>query len=654
MSSAKAFHSDPELIKEFQDQSLEDLDGVERQILAFRADGRAQDLIQEIFRSIHTIKGSAAYLGFAATKRLAHTFENVLDQMRKQPRRAESLHDQDVLVTFLKVIDFLRLLVKDPAAEANVEASPEYHSVLRALEGFASADDARASEVKPAVVLPQTATTGSETTKAPSSFDKLLNQQRERIEHALASSPPQLASAERALRTLARAIAQGKSEQTRAWTAPIENALKLLNEATTAASKVHALRAFTDLFHRPPEPESVAAPVSSASERKTIRVDERLIDDLMTLVGELIVTRNSLSHWQSRLPERAVEDSHFRLLKEINHRLNHVATEMQSSVAQARWVPIGVLFNRMQRLVLDLSHQTGKPVRLVTSGEDSGIDRTLVEFLNEPLVHLIRNAVDHGIESSEARRAAGKPECGTLTLSARQEGDRLLVQLHDDGKGIDVDLVARRAIERGLISSEKRLQMTDAELTNLVFAPGFSTAAAVTEISGRGVGMDAVLHGLKKVNGSVKLTTDPGQGTTVTLELPLSLAVTEALLVASGRDIFAIPLRSVLEIVKIDRAAMGTMIDQALFHLRGQVLAVQNLREALNIAYDEGRTEDRLTALIIQSNAQSRALLVDRVVRKEEIVIKPLQAGTSSHKAVTGAAVMGDGSAILVVDPSYL
>ncbi len=414
---------------------------------------------------------------------------------------------------------------------------------------------------------------------------------------------------------------------------------------------------------KPAEPARAAKPAQpgkpggSASEAhkssSTIRVDHERLDHLMNLIGELIINRNRYALIARSLEGRE-EDINVaevaQSLSETTYAMARISDDLQDTIMKVRMVPVSSVFSRFPRLVRDLSKKSGKEVDLIMEGEETELDKSVVEVIGDPLVHLIRNSVDHGIEAEETRVSAGKPPKGRVTLRAFHKGNSVAIEIEDDGKGIDPAKMREVAIKKGIISPEEAAQLDDREAIELIFAPGFSSAEKITDISGRGVGMDVVRTNIKSLKGSVSTYSEIGKGTRFTLSLPLTLAIIDALMVNVSGQMYAIPLDAVSETTKIETVRLTDVKGRKAVTLRGEVLGIVELSEMLGLQRNENLPEV-LSVVVIHDNERRLGLVVDELLERQEIVIKPLGAYLGDLKGISGATIMGDGSVILILDP---
>lgn len=393
----------------------------------------------------------------------------------------------------------------------------------------------------------------------------------------------------------------------------------------------------------------------TATEHKsssTIRVDHEKLDHLMNLIGELIINRNRYTMLARRLEEQGSNADIVEIaqdLSETTYAMARISDELQDTIMKVRMVPVASVFSRFPRLVRDLSRKSGKEVELILEGEETELDKSVVEVIGDPLVHLIRNSVDHGIEPENERVAQGKPIKGKVTLRAYHKGNSVAIEIEDDGKGLDPDKLREVAIKKGILGVEEAKLLDDREAMELIFAPGFSSAEKITDISGRGVGMDVVRTNIKNLKGSISIYSEIGKGTRFTLSLPLTLAIIDALMVSVAGEVFAIPLDAVSETTKLEASRLNDINGRKAVTLRGEVLGLIELSELLNLP--QATHTNVLSVVIIHSNERRLGLVVDKLLERQEIVIKPLGSYLGDIPCISGATIMGDGGVILILDP---
>ena len=559
-----------EIVREFLVESYENLDQLDRDLVALESHPGSRELLGSVFRTIHTIKGTSGFLAFSRLEQLTHVGENLLVELRDGHRSM----DQPTTDVLLRMVDTVRELL------AQIERTGD--------EGDVDVDGARA-----AIVAVQEGTL-TETVEPA-----------EPIEPAVTAAPavPAVPAVPTALPT-PRPAADGAPDP-----APLE--------------ETGTLRGAADA---------------------SIRVDVELLDSLMRQVGELVLARNRIS----RLASSAQDVD----LARSAQQLNLIASELQEGVMRTRMQPIEHVWSKMPRVVRDLATLCGREVRLEMIGGDTELDRGLLEAVKDPLTHLVRNAVDHGIEPPEARVAAGKPAQGVLELRASHAGGQVAVEVRDDGRGIDPEVVAAKAVAKGLRTAEQVAAMTSSELLQLLFLPGFSTAEQVTNVSGRGVGMDVVRTRIESIGGTVDVESTVGSGTVWRLRIPLTLAIMPSLSVECGGDLYALPQVHLVELVALDtqRSDAGVEYVHAapVYRLRGELLPLVSLAGALGV--EAGAPEGEQVIAVVQADQQRFGLLVDRVLTTEEIVVTPLAARLKAIGVYSGATVLGDGRVALILD----
>ena len=584
------FSQDPALLQEFLIESEELLEGMNQDLVALEQAPDDTELLNRIFRALHTIKGTSGFLNFDPVVRLSHRAEDVLNTLR----RSEVEFSRRIMDALLAARDQLSIMLQD-IREGGLK---DY-----ALDGLIAELEA---VQKPA---PAPSRLGdilvAEGVIAPGALQDVLQQQAQSGE----------------IRKIGELLVEkGLASQT-----DVSNAL--------ARQKRQA--------------DSVIA-------AQTMRVDVRKLDELIDLVGELVLERNRLFQLSRELSMGRLEMQDLtEAFSQSTARLSFITEELQAAGLRARMVPIDTVFRKFPRLVRDVAHNLKKEVDLLVSGEDTELDKTMVEMIGDPLVHLVRNSLDHGLELPDVRESGGKPRKGTIRLEARQEGDQIIISVADDGAGIDPARIAKKAMEKGLVTADRLRTMTTREILDFVFLPGFSTAEKISDLSGRGVGMDVVRSNLTKLNGTIELESKLGAGTTVFLRLPLTLAILPVLLVEVGNEIYALPLRSVVETARIRATELHRFEGSELLHLRGETVPLLRLRQIFKVQYraDE-KGSDKVVILGI--GERRFALLVDNLIGQESTVIKPLGSYLHHCSGIAGATISGDGRVRLVLDPADL
>ncbi len=397
-----------------------------------------------------------------------------------------------------------------------------------------------------------------------------------------------------------------------------------------------------------PKKESVLVQGKGVSDQ-TIRVDVNRLDNLMNLVGELVLARNQLALVATTMVMQHEDLKITNALNNASAQIDFITTELQAATMKTRMVPVGKLFGKLPRLIRDLSRETGKEIDLRIFGEETDLDKSIIEELNDPLVHLIRNSADHGIETPDVREKSGKPKRGVVQVKAEHEGNSIVISIEDDGKGMDPEILKRKAIEKGMITEAQAREMSKKEAFNLIFAPGFSTAAKVTNVSGRGVGMDVVRTNISKLKGIVDIESELGKGTKILLKLPLTLAIIQGLLARVQEDVFAIPLESVLEVNRVQRKDVATINGREVIRVRDSVIALARISETFNIARSN-HDEEWMYVVVVGFAERRLGMIVDSLLGQREIVVKSLGEYLGEVPGVAGSTILGDGKAIMIID----
>ncbi|HEY8414793.1 MAG TPA: chemotaxis protein CheA [Thermaerobacter sp.] len=639
-------------------ESEELVDTLESGLLALERGEVDAGLVDEIFRAAHTLKGSAATAGLEGMAGLTHAMENLLDEVRAG-RRSPGSGEVELL---LRAVDFLRETL---AAVAAGEHPPEPPEALYAALDAAVAGGETAAAVPASTVAGTTPDTGAtsdtgagstgngRTASAPQSQPAARADWR--VEAQLDPECPMPAvralQVLLALEPLGEVVASDPSREAieAEWSGRVVRVWLRGGDREAVGA---ALRSIPDLTRVRVEPAAPPSPQRQArsAEDRTIRVDVDLLDRLLNLVGELVIDRGRLARVGQRLAERNGAQDLAEELSRVTAHLGRVTGALQEVVLKTRMLPVAYVFRRFPRLVRDLAAQLGKEVELEVSGEDTELDRSLLDVIADPLLHLVRNALDHGIEPPEERLRLGKPRVGRLLLSASQEGHHVLIRLEDDGRGIDPDRVRATAVRKGLLSPERAAALGDREVLDLLFAPGFSTASNVTDVSGRGVGLDVVRKNVEGAGGRVEIESTPGRGTAFVLVLPLTLATLRALLVRVDRDVYAIPLASVAEVLQVEPAGVTSLQGRWATTVRGRVVPLFWLRQYAEPGFRPGRPARPVLAVLVHHQGRWVGLVVDRLLGEQEVVVKGLGRLLAGVRGLSGVTILGDGSLALILD----
>jgi two-component system chemotaxis sensor kinase CheA len=617
-----------ELTREFLIESQEGLDRMERCLTELEERPQDAGLIGDIFRSVHTIKGTTGFLGFKRLEKLAHAGENLLGLLRE----GKLVADQPIITGLLQLLDGLRSILKTIEAEDS-EGAGEDTALIERLEELqvpAKIPVKQVASAKAAVVPAPPAEPQPKPKSAPKSVRKSASP---------SSQPPAAAPQPSASPAKAAPVQTPQPSP-----APQES----LHADAVGSPEASAPKAPIDTEIEAGKSRVAASGAGSAAE-STLRVDVAVLNRMMNLVGELVLTRNQVLQVTSSDPNMTM----------LSRRLDMVTADLRESVMKARMQPVSNIFGKMPRIVRDLSQSLGRRVRLQVEGQETELDKSLLEAIKDPLTHAVRNSLDHGIEMPDVREAAGKDPEGTLKLRASQEGSHVVIEVSDDGAGVAVEKVRQKAIERGLITPEKAAQLGERELLQLVFLPGFSTAAAITNVSGRGVGMDVVRTNVEKIGGKVEIDSRPGKGTTLRLRIPLTLAIIPALIVRSVNQSFALPQGALSELVHVppEQAAQAIkwMEGAPLYLLRGKLLPLVFLDRLLvpGGAHKHATERDSFIA-VLDADGRRFGLVVDGLADPEEIVVKPLSAVLKGIGLYSGATVLGNADLALILDPGAI
>jgi two-component system chemotaxis sensor kinase CheA len=578
-----------DLISDFLTEANESLEVIDVELVSFEAHPNDRAALDKIFRLVHTLKGTCGFLGLGRLEALAHAGETLLGRFRDGKLEVSA----GAVTLVLKSIDRIKLVI-DGLGATGAEPAGDDGDLITALEAMAMGG-APPETLAPAPI------------EQVEGFDPELGR---------VLRPGEVSTADL---EAAFAAAEGPAEF--AYKAPLE---PVVAEA------------------RPAEASEEVAPIASA---QSIRVGVDVLEDMMTLVSELVLTRNQLL----QINRGRTDDSFSPPLQ----RLSTITGELQDSVMKTRMQPIGQAWKKLPRIIRDLANELDKKIDLVLDGEGTELDRQVLEQIRDPLTHMVRNSADHGLEGPDERRAAGKPETGQIQLSAYHEGGSVVIRLRDDGRGLDTVRIREKAIEKGLLSRSDAEALSEAQIHRLIFAPGFSTAAAVTNVSGRGVGMDVVRSNIEQIGGQIDLQSTFGAGCTVTIKIPLTLAIISALVVGAGGERFAVPQGSVLELIKIGEGAehRTEIIEQVrMVRLREELVPLIDLSGELVLNQE---TQPSFV-MIMKVGAHRFGVMVNEVIDTEEIVVKPLATVLRGISVFSGATLLGDGSVVLIIEPNGL
>lgn len=652
--------NDPEMAEIFESfvvETKETLEKLDLDLVQLEGAPDDADLLNEIFRSFHTVKGTSGFLGLAKMQALTHRLEDILNKLRK----GEALLTTQIMDGILSGYDSLGELLEIVETQKNEDYDTE--NAIKELEvilnNITSGGTATVEEKQEEIIEEK--------------VEENVDAENEKVVEEEQAVELEGLSADYDEEELQKAFIAGnkqlKSENNSGLSITTDNTVVLddlpvvdepstnnevveveLNLGNKTKAKEEVAPKATKVKTTDTPKSATKAVQSKAGVEQTIRVDVERLDELLNLVSELVLGRNRLTQLNTDVSAEYEGTEMSRNLGDTARQIDLLTTELQLAVMKTRMIKIGKVFNRFPRLVRDLSKETGKEISLVINGEKTELDKTLIEEINDPLVHLIRNSVDHGIESPEQRKEAGKSVKGTITLSAEHEGNHIIISIIDDGKGIDPEVIVNKSISKGIITKEKAKELSKQEIFNLIFAPGFSTAEKVTNVSGRGVGMDVVKTNVARLRGIIDIDSEVGKGTRIDIKLPLTLAIIQGLLVKVIGETIILPLSSVVEVVKINKEEIYQVNKTECIKLRERVLPLINID---NLLYhtDTFHKETENQFVVVIGLAEKRyGIKVDDLIGQKEVVIKSLGKYLGNIEGVAGSTIMGDGAVVMIAD----
>ncbi|MUU21911.1 hybrid sensor histidine kinase/response regulator [Helicobacter pylori] len=650
-----------EIMEDFLIEAFEMNEQLDQDLVELEHNPEDLDLLNRIFRVAHTIKGSSSFLNLNILTHLTHNMEDVLNRARK----GEIKITPDIMDVVLRSIDLMKTLlvtIRDTGSDTNNGKENEIEEVVKKLQAITSQNLEGAKETSGTKETPEkevkkeikekakeeVKANKTPTAENPTSDNPLADEPD--LDYANMSAEEVEAEIERLLNKRQEADKERRAQKKQEDQAkPKQEVAPAKETPKTETPKTETPKA--------PKTETKAKTKADTEENKapsigveqTVRVDVRRLDHLMNLIGELVLGKNRLIRIYSDVEERYDGEKFLEELNQVVSSISAVTTDLQLAVMKTRMQPVGKVFNKFPRMVRDLSRELGKSIELIIEGEETELDKSIVEEIGDPLIHIIRNSCDHGIEPLEERRRLNKPETGKVQLSAYNEGNHIVIKISDDGKGLDPVMLKEKAIEKGVISERDAESMSDREAFNLIFKPGFSTAKVVSNVSGRGVGMDVVKTNIEKLNGIIEIDSEVGVGTTQKLKIPLTLAIIQALLVGVQEEYYAIPLSSVLETVRISQDEIYTVDGKSVLRLRDEVLSLVRLSDIFKVdAILESNSD--VYVVIIGLADQKIGVIVDYLIGQEEVVIKSLGYYLKNTRGIAGATVRGDGKITLIVD----
>ncbi|MCQ2709784.1 chemotaxis histidine kinase/response regulator CheAY2 [Helicobacter pylori] len=641
-----------EIMEDFLIEAFEMNEQLDQDLVELEHNPEDLDLLNRIFRVAHTIKGSSSFLNLNILTHLTHNMEDVLNRARK----GEIKITPDIMDVVLRSIDLMKTLlvtIRDTGSDTNNGKENEIEEAVKQLQAITSQNLEGAKE-----------TSGAKETPKEEAKEEIKEKAKEEVKANKAPTAENPTSDNPLADEPDLDYANMSAEEVEAEIERLLNKRQEADKERRAQKKQEAKQEVTPTKEPPkteipkaPKTETKAKAKADTEENKapsigveqTVRVDVRRLDHLMNLIGELVLGKNRLIRIYGDVEERYDGEKFLEELNQVVSSISAVTTDLQLAVMKTRMQPVGKVFNKFPRMVRDLSRELGKSIELIIEGEETELDKSIVEEIGDPLIHIIRNSCDHGIEPLEERRRLNKPETGKVQLSAYNEGNHIVIKISDDGKGLDPVMLKEKAIEKGVISERDAESMSDREAFNLIFKPGFSTAKVVSNVSGRGVGMDVVKTNIEKLNGIIEIDSEVGVGTTQKLKIPLTLAIIQALLVGVQEEYYAIPLSSVLETVRISHDEIYTVDGKSVLRLRDEVLSLVRLSDIFKVdAILESNSD--VYVVIIGLADQKIGVIVDYLIGQEEVVIKSLGYYLKNTRGIAGATVRGDGKITLIVD----
>jgi two-component system chemotaxis sensor kinase CheA len=633
-----------DILEDFLVEAFEMIEQLDQDLVELENSPEDLDLLNRIFRVAHTIKGSSSFLNFDVLTKLTHHMEDVLNKARK----SELVITPDIMDVVLESIDMMKELleyIRDNKTDQ--DSHIDITDIVVRLDTISSGGELSEVESSPAPAQDEDKQDsdfdmGEELDYSSMSGDEMENE----IERLL-----QIRQAEDKAKREAKKKGGDapKKEEPKKEEPKKEEPKEVKKEEPKKETPAEAPKPPAPVKKEPPKPKPAKAPTVE----QTIRVDVKRLDHLMNLIGELVLGKNRLLKIYNDVEERYEGEQFLEELNQVVSSISLVTTDLQIAVMKTRMLPVGKVFNKFPRMVRDLSRELSKKMELVITGEETELDKSIVEEIGDPLVHIIRNSCDHGIESPATRTEAGKSETGTIELKAYNEGNHIVIEIADDGKGIPPDKLKEKALKNGLITQREAENMTDKDALTLIFRAGFSTAEQVTNVSGRGVGMDVVKTNIEKLNGIIDVDSDPGKGSVMKLKIPLTLAIIQALLVGVQEEYYAIPIASVLETVRISFDEISSVEGRSVLRLRNEVLPLVKLGDIFGVENIIEATE-HVYVVVIGLAEKKIGVIVDNLVGQEEIVIKSLGDYLKGIEGIAGATIRGDGKVTLIIDIAAL
>ncbi|UOS54026.1 chemotaxis histidine kinase/response regulator CheAY2 [Helicobacter pylori] len=648
-----------EIMEDFLIEAFEMNEQLDQDLVELEHNPEDLDLLNRIFRVAHTIKGSSSFLNLNILTHLTHNMEDVLNRARK----GEIKITPDIMDVVLRSIDLMKTLlvtIRDTGSDTNNGKENEIEEAVKQLQAITSQNlegakegtkEAPKKENQEEAKKENIKENQENKAKAPTAKDFASDNplaDKPDLDYTNMSTEEVEAEIERLLNKRQEADKERRAQK-KQEAKPKQEVAPKTETPKTETPKTETPKAPKTETKTKAKADTEENKAPSIGVEQTVRVDVRRLDHLMNLIGELVLGKNRLIRIYGDVEERYDGEKFLEELNQVVSSISAVTTDLQLAVMKTRMQPVGKVFNKFPRMVRDLSRELGKSIELIIEGEETELDKSIVEEIGDPLIHIIRNSCDHGIEPLEERRRLNKPETGKVQLSAYNEGNHIVIKISDDGKGLDPVMLKEKAVEKGVISERDAEGMSDREAFNLIFKPGFSTAKVVSNVSGRGVGMDVVKTNIEKLNGIIEIDSEVGVGTTQKLKIPLTLAIIQALLVGVQEEYYAIPLSSVLETVRISQDEIYTVDGKSVLRLRDEVLSLVRLSDIFKVdAILESNSD--VYVVIIGLADQKIGVIVDYLIGQEEVVIKSLGYYLKNTRGIAGATVRGDGKITLIVD----
>ena len=629
-----------EILEDFLVEAFELIEQIDHDLIELEARPDDLELLNSIFRVAHTVKGSSSFLNFDVLTKLTHKMEDVLNKAR----HGELQITPDIMDVVLESVDKMKTLLNcirdngnDTAIGMDIE--PICARLAAVADGTAVQNSPTPEQSTPQAATPEQAAPSEPAQTAPAQAAPSMANQPEIDVNSLSDAEVE-AEIERLLKIR-------KAEDTARRAQKAQNPAPAPSPAPKPAPNPAT-----------PPPAAKKVPAAGGANRpaameQTIRVEVKRLDQLMNLSGELVLSKNRLLTIYDELQERYDGEQFLDKLNQVANSLSIITTDIQLAVMKTRMQPVSKVFSKFPRIVRDLSRELGKQIELEISGEETELDKSIIEEIGDPIMHMIRNSCDHGVEDPAARVAAGKSEKGVVQLKAYNEGNHIIIEIADDGKGMDPDMLKVKCIEKNLITEKEADQMSDKEAFALIFKPGFSTAQKVTSVSGRGVGMDVVKTNIEKLNGIIEIDSEPGKGSVFKLKIPLTLAIMQSLLVGAQEEYYAIPLASVMETIRVPIESIYTIEGKNVLRLRDEVISLVRLADVFNVK-QVFESDSQAYVVIIGVAEAKLGVIIDTLVGQEEIVIKSMGDYLQNIPGIAGATIRGDGRVTLIVDVSSM